>query len=361
MKKRGIALIMAASMAVLSGCSSMPGMGVTAAPASEAAGSADEAAAGDGAGSAEAPASDQVYSLKISTSQTDQAMITQAYMKLAERVKENSGGRIEIEVFPSSQLGNDEDVIEQAIQGAGIAVNTDAARMGTYVKDMGILMMGYFADNYEECKLVTETDTFKGWEDELASKHGIRVLAFDFYDGPRHFMTNKEINTPEDLKGQRIRTIGSEVCTETISALGGTPIAMAWGEVYNGIQSKALDGCEAQNTSTFPSRIYEVTKYQTKTGHFQLLQALVCGESWFQTLPEDLQQILVDTAREVGAETAQDVLAEAEATEKQMIEAGLVVNEPDLEPFKAAVEPVYEKLGYTELREQIYEEIGKTN
>lgn len=359
MKKKGIALVLAAAMVSLTACSSMPGMGVTAAPATTAAQAEEGAEAG--ADSAKEPASDQVYSLKISTSQTDQAMITQAYVKLAERVKENSGGRIEIEVFPSSQLGNDEDVIEQAIQGAGIAVNTDAARMGTYVKDMGILMMGYFADNYEECKQVTETETFKGWEDELASEHGIRVLAFDFYDGPRHFMTNKEINTPEDLKGLRIRTIGSEVCTETISGLGGTPIAMAWGEVYNGIQSKALDGCEAQNTSTFPSRIYEVTKYQTKTGHFQLLQALVCGESWFQTLPEDLQKILVDTAREVGAETAQDVLAEAEATEQQMIEAGLIVNEPDLEPFKAAVEPVYEKLGYLELRDQIYKEIGKTN
>lgn len=358
MKKRGVALLMAAMMAALTGCSNMPGMGTTQAPATQAAGG-DSAAEGEE--KQEGAPSEQVYTLKISTSQTDQSLITQAYMKLGERVKENSDGRLQIEVFPSSQLGNDEDVIEQAIQGAGIAVNTDAARMGTYVKDMGILMMGYFADNYEECKKITETDTFKGWEDELASQHGIRVLAFDFYDGPRHFMTNKEVKTPADLNGQRIRTIGAEVCTETISAMGGTPVAMAWGEVYNGIQSKALDGCEAQNTSTFPSRIYEVCKYQTKTGHFQLLQALVCGETWFKNLPEDLQKILVDTAREVGEESAQEVLAEAENCEKQMAEAGLTIVEPDIEAFKAAVEPAYEKMGYTELREQLYEEIGKTN
>lgn len=360
MKKKGIALVMAVSMAALTACSSMPGMGVTAAPTT----AAPKAESGETQAAEkkeEAAPSDQVYTLKISTSQTDQSLITQAYMKLGERVKENSGGRLEIQVFPSSQLGNDEDVIEQAIQGAGIAVNTDAARMGTYVKDMGILMMGYFADNYDECKKITETDTFKGWEDQLANEHGIRVLAFDFYDGPRHFMTNKEIKTPEDLKGQRIRTIGAEVCTETITAMGGTPIAMAWGEVYNGIQSKALDGCEAQNTSTFPSRIYEVCKYQTKTGHFQLLQALVCGEAWFQTLPEDLQKILVDTAREVGAESAQDVLAEADKDEKLMVEAGLTIVEPDLDAFKAAAETAYEKMGYTELREQLYKEIGKTN
>lgn len=362
MKKRVIALAMAASMAALTACSSMPGMGVTQAPATETP-AAEEAQSGN-TGESKAPAQGddgKVYTLKISTSQTDQSLITQAYMKLADRVKENSNGRLEIEVFPSSQLGNDEDVIEQAIQGAGIAVNTDAARMGTYVKDMGILMMGYFADDYEECRKITETETFKGWENELADKHGIRVLAFDFYDGPRHFMTNKEVRTPDDLKGMRVRTIGAEVCTESITAMGGTPIAMAWGEVYNGIQSKALDACEAQNTSTYPSRIYEVCKYQSKTGHFQLLQALVCGESWFQSLPEDLQKILVDTAREVGAESAADVVAEAENCEKKMEEAGLTIVEPDVEAFKAAMEPAYEKLGYTKLREQLYQEIGKTN
>ena len=173
------------------------------------------------------------YSLRISTSQTDQSLITRAYMKLADELNKRSEGRLDVKVFPSSQLGNDEDVIEQAIQGAGVAVNTDPARMGTYVKDMGILMMGYFADNYDECYKITQTETFKQWEEELASKHGIRVLSFNFYDGPRHFMTNNEVKKPADLENQRIRTIGSEVCIETLNALGATPVAMSWGEVYN--------------------------------------------------------------------------------------------------------------------------------
>ena len=82
------------------------------------------------------------YSLRISTSQTDQSLITRAYMKLADELNKRSEGRLDVKVFPSSQLGNDEDVIEQAIQGAGVAVNTDPARMGTYVKDMGILTVG---------------------------------------------------------------------------------------------------------------------------------------------------------------------------------------------------------------------------
>ena len=107
--------------------------------------------------------------------------------------------------------------------------------------------------------------------------------------------------------------------------MGATPISMSWGEVYNGIQSKALEGCEAQNTSTYPSRLYEVTKYQSKTAHFQLMQGLICGQSWFDSLPEDLQTLLVETAIEVGQETAADVMTEADEAEKAMVEGGMTV------------------------------------
>lgn len=300
-----------------------------------------------------------VYELKISTSQTDQSAITKAYTELAKRLNKKSNGKLKVEVFSSGQLGSDENVIEQAIQGSAVAVNTDAARMGTYVNDMGILMMGYFADNYEECLKVTNTETFKQWENELASKHGIHVISFNFYDGARHFMTNKEIKEPSDLKGLRIRTIGAPVCIETISAMGATPIAMDWGEVYNGIQSKSLDGAECQNTSSYPARLYEVAKIQSKTGHFQLLQGLVCGETWFQTLPKDLQNLLIETAKEVGEESAKVVQSESSKAEEEMKKSGLKVIEPNIAAFKESVKPAYEKLGYTQLREKLYQEIGK--
>lgn len=353
MKKNVIlSSMLAVSMLALTACSSMPGMGNT--PSAAPASGAEEQ-------DKEGSQPDKVYELKISTSQTEQALITRNYQKLADELNEKSNGRLKVSVYPSGQLGTDEDVLEQAIQGANVAVNTDASRMGQYVKDFSILMMGYFADNYEECYKITQTDTFNGWCDTLSKDHGIRILSFTFYDGPRQFMTNKEIKTPEDLKGLRIRTIGQEVCTETIEAMGATPISMSWGEVYNGIQSKALDGCEVQNTSSYPSRIYEVCKYQAKTNHFQLMQGLICGETWFNSLPEDLQQLLVETATEVGKTTAADVMSEVEETEKKMIEAGMVITEPDPAPFKAAVDPVYDKLGYSELREKLYNEIGKIN
>ena len=300
------------------------------------------------------------YTLRISTSQTEQSLITRTYQELADQLNEKSGGRLNVTVFPSGQLGSDEDVLEQAILGSAVAVNTDAARMGTYVYDMGILMMGYLFDTYEECAAVTETATFQSWIEQLAAEHGIRILSFKFYDGPRNFVTNKPINTPADLKGLTIRTIGSPVCVESIGALGATPTSMTPSEVYNAIQSKAIDGFENQDTSTFSSRYFEVCKYLTRTEHFQLMQGLVCGEKWFQTLPEDLQQLILTTADEVGEASAQRVIEESLACEEQMAAQGMVIVNPDKTPFKEAMIPAYEKMGYTELREQLYAEIGKT-
>ena len=310
-----------------------------------------KAAGGDG----------KVYELKIGTSQTEQALITRNYQKLADELNKRSKGRLKVTVYPAGQLGSDEDMLEQGIQGANVAVNTDASRMGQYVKDFSILMMGYFADNYDECYKVTQTKTFKNWVDKLDKEHGVKVLSFAYYDGPRSFFTNKPINSPADLKGQRIRTIGQAVTTKSVAAMGATPVSMSWGEVYNGIQSKAIDGCEVQNTSAYPSKTFEVAKYMTKTEHFQLMQGLICGSKWFNTLPADLQKLLVETADEIGRETAKDVIKEANADEEKMVKAGLKVSVPtDLAAFKKSVDPVYDELGYTKLRAELYKEIGKT-
>ena len=157
MRKKALAALLAAAMLAVTGCSGMPGMGTTTAAAAK---EGEEKSADTGS-------EDTVYELKISTSQTEQALITRNYQKLADTLNEKSNGRLSVKVFPAGQLGTDEDVLEQSIQGVNVAVNTDASRMGQYVKDFSIFMMAYFVDNYDEGYAVTQTETFKNWEKEL--------------------------------------------------------------------------------------------------------------------------------------------------------------------------------------------------
>ena len=312
-----------------------------------------------GGGGQAATTNDEPIVLMMSTQMAPTAPIVQGFEVWAQNVYERSEGRLSIEIFPSAQLGSDEDVIEQAIQGLNVAVLTDGGRMGNFVPDFGIIGMAYIADNYDDVLAITQTDVFGEWTDELASDHGIRVINFNWFDGARHFLTNTPVHTPEDLNGLRIRTPGAPAWAYSVEAMGATPVAMPWGETYNAIQTSVVDGAEAQHTATYPSRLYEVVSYLVKTYHFQLVNGIIVGEAWFNTLPEDLQIILIEEAIAAAAENALLVQSLAAEIEADLVENGMTVITPDVAAFRQAADAAYEALGFTELRARIMAEIGR--
>lgn len=144
--------------------------------ASTAGTTASGSTAGSAAGSA---ASGEVFELKLSTTQTDTSMIYQGLQAAADKVAEDTDGHVKVTIYPSSQLGGEEDMIDQALQGMGIAVLTDAGRLSSYVNDIGIMNMAYIVDNYEDGMKLMATDTFKGWDADLAN-NGICGLCYNY-------------------------------------------------------------------------------------------------------------------------------------------------------------------------------------
>lgn len=301
------------------------------------------------------------YTLRISTQMADSDPFCAGFRAIAERVGERTGGKFKVLVYPSAQLGSDEDVIEQALQGVNVAVVTDAGRMANYVKDIGIVGVAYFADSYDELLKVQDTPYWKECVRELAEDNGIRILAFNWFAGARHFLTNVPVKEPSDLKGLRIRTPGAPAWSESIRALGATPVAMGWTEVYNAVQQKAIDGCEAQHSANWGIRVFEVLKYIDKTSHFLLLNGLMVGEQWFQTLPESYRNLLIEEFEKQGELTSRENMKLSDEYEAMMVEKGMERVEVDLPAFRKAADKAYEVLGFTELRERIYKEIGKGN
>ena len=243
------------------------------------------------------------------------------------------------------------------LQGMGIAVLTDAGRLSSYVNDIGIMNMAYIVDNYEDGMKLMATDTFKGWDADLAN-NGICGLCYNYYDGARSFMGHKAYNTPADLKGAVIRTPGADPYVESISAMGATPYNIAWSEVYNGIQTKSIDGCEVQYTSAVSSKIYEVCEYVSKTEHINLFNMVICGQAWFDKLPAEYQEVMKKDFNDCAYNNAQDIIAAQDDMEKTLTDNGMTIVEVDKDIFREAVKPAYEKLGWTELREQLYKEAG---
>lgn len=301
---------------------------------------------------------DDTYELRMSTQLSENSPMVEGFRSWADTVRERTDGAVDISVHPSAQLGSDEDVIEQSISGANIAVLTDGGRMSNYVPDVGILGMPYIADDYDEMRELTETETFASFDEEFADE-GIVMLAYNWYDGPRNFYTNGEVEEPADLDGQRIRTPGAPVWSESISALGATPVDMPWPDSYNALQSGAIDGVEVQSTAAWPASTHEVTSHMARTEHFQLANFIMVGQTWFETLPNEYQEILIEECRNAAAENAELVQEKAEEFEQQMADQGLTITEPDRDAFRDAADEAYETLEMAELRDQLWQEIGK--
>ena len=282
---------------------------------------------------------------------------TMALREVAKRL--NDSGRFQVEVFPASALGDTDDLTEQAIQGAAIVTISDPGRLASFVRNYGIINMPYIFRDHTVLDKIMTTNTHKQWETEF-ERHGLKLITSNWFSGTRHFVTNVEVNTPEDLRGQRIRTIGNDIFLESVNAMGAVAVGMPWGEVYPAIQQRVLDGAEVQSVSTYPTRLYEVLKYINRTGHFQLIGSVVTGTIFFNSMPKEDQDLFVKTFKDVGSEYQARINDLSAQYEKEMAEIyGMIIDDPDLTPFINAVQPVYQRLGYVDLRTKILSELGQ--
>lgn len=282
------------------------------------------------------------------------------FLEWAKKVETRTNGGLKIEVFHSAQLGVEEDIIEQIRQGANIGQNTDSARLGNYVPGIAVMNGPYFAETLEEVWKAAEAPTVKKWQEELATRHGLKVVCFDWVQGFRHFFTNKPIHKPEDLSGLRIRTPPAPIWQESIRALGAAPTAMAFGDMYPALQQKAIDGVELVYANIPGGRFYEVLKYANETGHIMLINFQVVSAQWFDKLPAEYQTALVEECRTAGRATSEKIAADAEAIKAELKTKGMEINtDIDMDAFRKAGDKAYEVLGLTDARKAVHAEMGK--
>ncbi len=283
------------------------------------------------------------------------------FQKWAKSVNEKTKGGLKIEVFHSAQLGVEEDILEQIRAGANVGQNTDSARMGNYVPGIAVMNGPYFAETLEEVEKLKKMPTVKSWLDELANKYGFKVLSFSWVQGYRHFFTNKPVRNPEDLKGLRIRTPPAPIWQESVRALGATPVALAFGEMYPALQQKVVDGVELVYNNIPAGRFYEVLKYVSETRHIMLINFEVISAKWFNSLPADYQKILVEECDKAGMETSKLIMEKLEKEVKEdLIKKGMiVVDKVDLPAFKKAGEKAYEVLKIADVKAKVFQEMGK--
>ena len=297
--------------------------------------------------------------LNVNTALTTDDPMYAGLERMKANVEKRSAGKLQVRIFPGSQLGKDEDVLEQARAGANVAVLVDGGRLAPFVKEFGILGAPYLVDNFDQVLRLQQSALFKGWVEKLRGAANLQVLSFDWFQGHRHMLTNTPVKVPADLKGVRVRTPGAPVWLETVRAMGATPTGMPWSEVYSALQTKVIDGAEAQHPAVYGARLYEVVKIITKTEHIYLITGIVTSRAWFDKLPADQQAILGEESFAAGKWASEATIASLADYEKKLREKGATIVEIDKAPFKAATAGVYQTLGYSELRKEVDKALGK--
>ena len=264
--------------------------------------------------------------------------------KFAAEVEQATGGEVVVEIFHNSQLGDTTEMIDQARAGGNIGTVTDVARLSEFVPSLAIMSAPFLFDTYEDADKFALSDAYLGWGDELEEAAGIVMLSSNWYQGARHTLTKKPITGPADLAGVRMRTIGAPVWIETIRAMGAEPTPIPWGEVYSALQLGTIDAAEAQPTAIRGAKLYEVITNVTKTGHIQLVTALVVGADSWNEISEENQKIVRDLAVENGRYASNLSIEQGEEALAEVAASGVTISEVDLAPFKEAVSSVYTML-----------------
>jgi len=267
--------------------------------------------------------------------------VHEAMMFMAQRCDELSDGKLTIEVYPSGQLGSEQQCVELVQIGSLAITKVSAAVMESFAEDYKVFGLPYIFKSKEHAFKVFDSDIGK---DLLLSTEDKWIRGLTYYDaGSRSFYTiSKPITHPDDLVGMKIRVMRSITAMEMVRALGGSATPISWGELYTALQSGVVDGAENNPPSLYTSRHYEVCKFYSLDEHTTIPDVLVISQKIWDDLSEQEQEWVQQAANE-SAELERKLWAESEKLSiEEVKKAGVKVNYPDKGPFIEKVQPLLE-------------------
>lgn len=296
--------------------------------------------------SASASAADAEVVLQIGFENSISEPIGQALEKWQQLVEEKGDGSLKIELFPDSQLGNKNELIDGMTLGEPYITLADGAFYADYgVADFGIVFGPFLFDNWDQCWTLIESDWYAEQCAELETK-GLKLVASNWKYGERHTLTTKQVTTVDDLAGLKIRVPGNQIQSIGFDVLGATSTGMALDEVYQALQTGTIDGAENPLATLYGRKLHEVAKYLILDGHVKNFTTWVMSADLFNSLTPEQQELLVSTGEEAGLYNNELVDASEADYLQMMKDEGVTVTEltdETLAGFKEKAQAFYEQ------------------
>lgn len=259
-----------------------------------------------------------------------------AMTAFADTVRERTGGRVEIEVFPADQLGVQKEVGEMLVQGANVMQFTDYLFLAEWVPDAGILMAPFLLNELDDWEKLRKSDWMKDLEARLQEKN-IRVLSNNNYFGSRSIIGPKPIRSPEDIRGETVREAAAPMYVAMAESWGARPVVISFAETYTALSQGVADFVECPPQTMISSRFTELRKVVSLTNHMVNWNPVIVSDSSFRALPEDLQQIIIEESEKAGELITRLKLEDDAKIVETLTDMGItVVEDIDREAFKQA-------------------------
>lgn len=316
-------------------------------------GGSDKGQAGDKPAEGAAP---EAQVLKVAFNQPDNHPQFKAMTELSKKFEERTNGAYKIEIFPNELLGAQRETLEM-VQSGTIAMSIVAGSlMENMNPDYTVFNLPYVYDSRDHQMSVLNDQAIVGDLYKSTDAQGLRVLGA-FHSGARNVYTKKPVNTPEDLKGLKIRVMESDTNIKMMAAMGGTGTPMGQGEVYTAIQSGVLDGGENNELIYANLKHVEVAPFYSYTQHLMIPDYLVINAPLFTGMSEEHQKIFME---ELQAAIKTEVeLWDADVAEAKKVAeaAGAKFNTPDIKVFQDAVLPLHQEKVVGDTAKALYEKV----
>ena len=260
----------------------------------------------------------------------------------ADRVKERTKGRMDIQVFPAAQLGQTKDLFMGVQAGSIEMAKMPMSFSGEWIPESKVWDLPYLFNSREGLWKAIRSNVGKKFMSEYYPRQGLAGV-FWVDDGGRSIYANKAIRKPEDLQGMKIRVQPSDIQIDAINKMGGIGTPLAFGEVYLAIQQRVLDGAENSPALYWTSKHWEVAKVYSLTEQFWSVSAFIANKKWWDGLPKDIQGEMMAAVPETEKYFTDTYVALENKAIGLLKEKGVtVVTDVDKAAFEKRIQPVYD-------------------
>lgn len=309
-------------------------------------------------GSTAMPAFAADYVFKVAHTNAADEVQDKGLQLMQDLLEKKTDGRATLEIYPNGMLGDEAQLVEGTMLGTLDMAMTANSTISNYITDFRVFDLPFLLTSIPALSAKLEDEDVYTAMESSANNDGFELIGV-FSSGIRHLMTKEVVESIDDIKNLKIRTMQNPIHVDAFRSFGANPTPLAYSELYGALQSGVVDGAEGAATNYTGQKLYEVAPDFAILGWLNMTAVVFMNEGKFKELPEDIRTALKESGEEASLWQRQYVDDQEKPLLDALVEKGVKLSHPDPKPFKEAVIPLYNEMLETESQRTLFDLVAK--